>query len=107
MELWPISLPRWRPELSGLGLGVPGRDDPEPILFWGSSTDQVLCRKHSFSVSGFREKIEKMSNPLASMLDELMGRDRDLAPTEKRSEIKWDDPDVIVFFSYFRIVNFP
>ena len=35
-----------------------------------------------------------MSNVLAQMLDELMGRDRNLAPTEKRSETKWDDPDV-------------
>jgi len=34
------------------------------------------------------------SNAIASMLDELMGRDRNLAPTEKRSDPKWDDTDV-------------
>lgn len=34
------------------------------------------------------------SNALAAMLDELMGRDRNLAPTEKRSDPKWDDSDV-------------
>lgn len=39
-----------------------------------------------------------MSNVLAQMLDELMGRDRNLAPTEKRSETKWDDPDVCKYF---------
>ena len=46
-----------------------------------------------------------MSNPLAMMLDELMGRDRDLAPSEKRSEIKWDDPDVMatVFMSILTV----
>ena len=92
----------------GRGLGVPCRDDPEPILFWGSSKDQVLCRKQlHFPFPVQRENRKKMSNPLASMLDELMGRDRDLAPTEKRSEIKWDDPDVIALFSCFRIVDFP
>ena len=45
------------------------------------------------------EEREKMSNVLAQMLDELMGRDRNLAPTEKRSETKWDDPDVITVIS--------
>ena len=40
----------------------------------------------------------RMSNVLAQMLDELMGRDRNLAPTEKRSETKWDDPDVNKYF---------
>ena len=32
----------------------------------------------------------------AQMLDELMGRDRNLAPTEKRREIRWDSPEVIL-----------
>ena len=30
----------------------------------------------------------------AALLDELMGRDRNLAPTEKRAELRWDDPEV-------------
>ncbi|KAL4240660.1 Luc7-like protein 3 [Mactra antiquata] len=38
------------------------------------------------------------SNALAQMLDELMGRDRNLAPTEKRSEPKWDDPEVCRYY---------
>ena len=36
-----------------------------------------------------------MASTAAALLDELMGRDRNLAPTEKRKEIKWDDPSVI------------
>lgn len=31
----------------------------------------------------------------AQMLDELMGRDRDANPTDKRREIHWEDPEVI------------
>ncbi|GAB1602374.1 luc7-like protein 3 [Argonauta hians] len=34
----------------------------------------------------------------AALLDELMGRDRNLQPTEKRSELKWDDPEVCKYF---------
>jgi len=34
------------------------------------------------------------SHALAQMLDELMGRDRNLAPTEKRSETRWHDTEV-------------
>uniref|UniRef100_T1J2U3 Luc7-like protein 3 n=1 Tax=Strigamia maritima TaxID=126957 RepID=T1J2U3_STRMM len=30
----------------------------------------------------------------AALLDELMGRDRNLAPTEKKREIRWEDPQV-------------
>lgn len=30
----------------------------------------------------------------AQLLDELMGRDRNLAPNEKRSNVKWDDESV-------------
>lgn len=30
------------------------------------------------------------------MLDELMGRDRNLAPTEKRREVRWDNPEVML-----------
>ncbi|WAQ95217.1 LC7L3-like protein [Mya arenaria] len=38
------------------------------------------------------------SNALAQMLDELMGRDRNLNPTEKRNDPKWDDPDVCKYY---------
>ncbi|KAJ8317869.1 hypothetical protein KUTeg_002960 [Tegillarca granosa] len=34
------------------------------------------------------------SNALAAMLDELMGRDRNLAPTEKKNELHWEDPEL-------------
>ena len=34
------------------------------------------------------------TNALAAMLDELMGRDRNLAPTEKRNTTTWFDSDV-------------
>ena len=34
------------------------------------------------------------TNTIAAMLDELMGRDRNLAPTEQRSEVRFDDTDV-------------
>lgn len=30
----------------------------------------------------------------AQLLDELMGRDRNLAPDEKRSNVRWDDESV-------------
>ncbi|KAI0239730.1 Luc7-like protein 3 [Lamellibrachia satsuma] len=39
-----------------------------------------------------------MASTAAALLDELMGRDRNLAPTEKRKEIKWDDPSVCKYF---------
>ena len=41
-----------------------------------------------------------MASTAAALLDELMGRDRNLAPTEKRKEIKWDDPTVIFNYSF-------
>lgn len=34
----------------------------------------------------------------AALLDELMGRDRNLAPTEKKKEIRWEDPAVCKHF---------
>lgn len=37
------------------------------------------------------------SHALAQMLDELMGKDRNLAPTEKRDQVHWSDPDVRIF----------
>lgn len=33
-------------------------------------------------------------NFMSSVLDELMGRDRDALPTDKPRAPKWDDPDV-------------
>ena len=30
----------------------------------------------------------------ASLLDELMGRDRNLHPSDQRHELDWQDPDV-------------
>jgi len=55
----------------------------------------------------FGTKTKMASSALAQMLDELMGRDRNLAPTEKRSDPKWDDPDVCLLHNliskYLRI----
>uniref|UniRef100_A0A3P8W1Q4 LUC7-like 3 pre-mRNA splicing factor n=1 Tax=Cynoglossus semilaevis TaxID=244447 RepID=A0A3P8W1Q4_CYNSE len=34
----------------------------------------------------------------AQLLDELMGRDRNLAPNEKRSNVKWDDESVCRYY---------
>ena len=36
----------------------------------------------------------------AQMLDELMGRDRNLAPTEKRRETHWEDAEVSAIFVF-------
>ena len=56
---------------------------------------QVLSRSllmdSTFPWAGGRTK---MAASAAALLDELMGRDRNLAPTEKRREIKYDDPEV-------------
>ncbi len=30
----------------------------------------------------------------AQLLDELMGRNRNIAPNEKAKELNWEDPDV-------------
>ncbi|XP_062612343.1 luc7-like protein 3 isoform X2 [Saccostrea cucullata] len=42
------------------------------------------------------------SHALSQMLDELMGRDRNLAPTEKRDQVHWNDSEVCKHF----LVNF-
>jgi hypothetical protein len=34
------------------------------------------------------------SSAIASMLDELMGRNRNVAPNEKGRELHWSDPDI-------------
>lgn len=42
----------------------------------------------------------------AALLDELMGRDRNLAPTEKRAELRWDDPEARTFLFSMYIFSF-
>lgn len=36
----------------------------------------------------------------AALLDELMGRDRNLAPTEKKPELRWNDHQVMKLVKY-------
>ncbi len=38
------------------------------------------------------------SSAIASMLDELMGRNRNLMPNEKPKDVHWSDPDNCKFF---------
>lgn len=38
------------------------------------------------------------TSQIASMLDELMGRNRNVAPNEKVREIRWSDPEVCRYF---------
>ena len=38
----------------------------------------------------------KMASFAAALLDELMGRHRNVAPSEQPSAPKWDDPEVIL-----------
>lgn len=35
-------------------------------------------------------------NFMSSILDELMGRDRNAGPDEQPKKISWDDPEVII-----------
>ena len=37
------------------------------------------------------------ANVLASMLDELMGRDRNLAPSDRKNDTRWDDAEVKIY----------
>ncbi|KAK6192197.1 hypothetical protein SNE40_003709 [Patella caerulea] len=39
-----------------------------------------------------------MSSAAAALLDELMGRDRNLQPSDQRTETRWDDKDVCKYF---------
>ena len=41
-----------------------------------------------------------MAAEAAKLLDELMGRNRNAAPTENRRDIHWDDPEVIMFYGF-------
>lgn len=36
----------------------------------------------------------------AALLDELMGRNRNIAPNDKAKELNWEDPEVIVIFCF-------
>lgn len=36
------------------------------------------------------------THALASMLDELMGRNRNLAPSDQRNDPRWDDQEVVM-----------
>lgn len=36
-----------------------------------------------------------MCDAARALLDELMGRNRNADPTEKRKELNWEDPEVI------------
>ena len=38
-----------------------------------------------------------MASFAAQMLDELMGRDRDAHPSDKRREIHWEDLEVMIY----------
>lgn len=38
----------------------------------------------------------------AQLLDELMGRNRNVAPNEKVKELNWEDPEVRVVFLCFQ-----
>jgi hypothetical protein len=45
------------------------------------------------------QKLEKMAVlAAAALLDELMGRNRNIAPNDKAKELNWEDPEVIVIF---------
>lgn len=58
----------------------------------------ILSRVRYFDDSYISPLPYKMaSHALAQMLDELMGKDRNLAPTEKRDQVHWSDPDVRIF----------
>jgi hypothetical protein len=39
----------------------------------------------------------------AALLDELMGRNRNIAPDDKGKELNWEDPEVISLFVIFNI----
>ena len=43
------------------------------------------------------DKKKSKMTALSAMLDELMGRDRNAAPNEKRTEVRWEDDDVSLY----------
>lgn len=53
--------------------------------------------------------VEKMAvQAAAALLDELMGRYRNLAPTEKTKELNWEDPEVryYIFYVFYNDLTF-
>lgn len=42
-----------------------------------------------------------MALTAAQLLDELMGKDRNLVPGEKSAQVPWDHGDVRTFFCFF------
>lgn len=45
-----------------------------------------------------QKKLEKMAVlAAAALLDELMGRNRNIAPNDKAKELNWEDPEVMCF----------
>ena len=41
----------------------------------------------------------------AALLDELMGRNRNIAPNDKAKELNWEDPEVICLCVMFGIAD--
>ena len=39
--------------------------------------------------------LKMAASAAAALLDELMGRNRNLAPSDERTEVRWDDPEVV------------
>jgi hypothetical protein len=40
----------------------------------------------------------------AALLDELMGRNRNIAPNDKAKELNWEDPEVISLIVVFCVI---
>lgn len=52
------------------------------------------------------KKLEKMAVlAAAALLDELMGRNRNIAPNDKAKELNWEDPEVICVCVMFGIAD--
>jgi hypothetical protein len=43
-------------------------------------------------------------NAAKQLLDELMGRERDLAPTDKKSAMDWNDPRVRLISNLYKFI---
>lgn len=41
----------------------------------------------------------------AALLDELMGRNRNIAPNDKAKELNWEDPEVMILCVMFCIAG--
>lgn len=52
------------------------------------------------------KKLEKMAVlAAAALLDELMGRNRNIAPNDKGKELNWEDPEVMCLCVLFCIAD--